>query len=74
MRAKKIRNKHRESRTVAKVEMRDKIKGNRKRKINDERLKTCTGGAPVSQKMPFGKTHGSKIQTQNTDLKCELES
>lgn len=36
MRARKIRNKHRESRTVAKIEMRDKIKGYRKGKINDE--------------------------------------
>ena len=71
MRARKIRNKHRESRTVAKIEMRDKIKGYRKGKINDEIFKIRTGGILLSQFATHGKTSsicskkGSKIQTQD---------
>ena len=72
MRARKIRNKHRESRTVAKIEMRDKIKGYRKREINDEIFKIRTGGTLLSQflrlmekRAPFAQKRDQKIQTQD---------
>ena len=80
MRARKIRNKHRESRTVAKIEMRVKIKGYRKRKINDEIFKIRTDGTLLSQflrlmekRAPFAQKRDQKSRLRTTDPKCELE-